>query len=484
MFGRDGTRNAVSDELNPPLRWRVEGMERLNVKWEAELGNCRNCSTPVVAGGLVWVGTNNNRPRDPEAKQDAAVLMCFRASDGKFLWQFLSPRLDNPFQDFPNAGLNCLPLVEYDRLYCTTNRAEVVCFDIAPLHQNRGEPRLLWKLDMRKELGVSPAGPTCPGIGFVCAIGASCRGRIYVTTGNGVGEDQMTAPAPQAASLLCIDQTTGKVLWSDNSPGKNILHSQWSSPLVVEVAKRVQVIAAQGDGWVRSFDTLTGELIWKFDTNPKSAAWKLGGRGTRNYLPATPVFHDGKVYIGNGQAELNGDGVGHLWCIDATRVPKNREKDLSPVDDNFDPNAELNKDSGLVWHYGGPTIPGTERRGFVFGRTMSSVVVRDGLVIAPDLDGYVHCLDAKTGKNCWTYDVRTTIVASPLLVDGNVFIPDVDGNVSILAATRGKKLIAQNEVEEAIHSSPAFKNGVLFLASDKKLYAIEDAEGKDKVKNK
>ena len=365
--------------------------------------------------------------------------MCFRASDGKFLWQYLSPRLDDQFQDFPGAGLNCSPLVEDDRLYVTTNRAEVVCFDIAPLRLNRGEPRQLWKLDMRKELGVSPAGPVCPGIGFLCSIGASYRGRIYVTTGNGVDEDHTTAPAPEAPSLLCIDQATGKVLWSDNSPGKNLLHSQWSSPLVVEVAKRVQVVAAQGDGWVRSFDALTGELIWKFDTNPKSAVWKLGGRGTRNYLPATPVFHDGKVYIGNGQAELNGDGVGHLWCIDATRVPQNKEKDLSPVGDNFDPNAEVNKDSGLVWHYGGRTAPGTDGRGFLFGRTMTSVVVHDGLVIATELFGTVHCLDAKTGKNCWTYDVQTTIVASPLLVDGKVFIADVDGNVTILAAACGTK---------------------------------------------
>ena len=484
MFGRDGTRNAVSQERDPPLRWRVEGKARLNIKWEADLGNSQNCSTPVVAGGLVWIGTNNARPRDATVKEDASVLMCFRESDGTFLWQYVSPRLDNYYQDFQNAGLNCSPLVEGDRLYFTTNRAEVVCLDIAPLRFNRGKPRLLWKLDMLRDLGVSPAGPLCPGIGFVCSIGASYRDRIYVTTGNGVGEDQTTVAAPKAASLLCIDQATGKVLWSDNSPGKDILHSQWSSPLVVEVAKRVQVIAAQGDGWVRSFDALNGELIWKFDTNPKSAVWKPGGRGTRNYLPATPVFHDGRVYIGNGQAELNGNGVGHLWCIDATRVPRNKEKDLSPVGDNFDPNAGVNKDSGLVWHYGGPTTPGSEERPHFFGRTMSSVVVRDGLVIAPDLYGTVHCLDARTGKHFWTHDTRTTIVASPLIVDGKVFIPDVDGTVSILAVTRGKKLIAKNEVEEASHSAPVFTNGVLYLATETKLYAIKDEEGKDKAKDK
>ena len=39
-------------------------------------------------------------------------------------------------------------------------------------------------------------------------------------------------------------------------------------------------------------------------------------------------------------------------------------KDLSPVDDNFDPKDPKNANSGLVWHYGGmidpkPKAPGT-----------------------------------------------------------------------------------------------------------------------------
>jgi hypothetical protein len=32
------------------------------------------------------------------------------------------------------------------------------------------------------------------------------------------------------------------------------------------------VISAQGDGWVRGYEALTGKL-WEFDTNPKDAVW-------------------------------------------------------------------------------------------------------------------------------------------------------------------------------------------------------------------
>src|SRR5262249_12056312 len=305
MFGRDKTRNAMSLERNPPIRWQLEERENgflvqpaWNIKWQAQLGSS-SFASPVVAGGLVWVGTNNHHPRDPKVKGDAAVLMCFRESDGKFLWQYVSLRLGARYQDWPYTDINCAPLVEGDRLWFTTNRCEVVCLDIGPLLQGKGEPRRLWKLDMRNELGVVPVGAPM-GIGFTCSVGASYKGRIYVTTGNGVDEGGINVPAPKAPSLLCLDKTTGKVLWTDNSPGKNILLGQWSTPLIAEVKGRVQVIVPQGDGWVRSFDAFTGKLIWKLDSNSKAAGHKRFGKGARNYFFATPVWHEGRVYVANG----------------------------------------------------------------------------------------------------------------------------------------------------------------------------------------
>jgi outer membrane protein assembly factor BamB len=476
MMGRDATRNNVSPEKGAPVEWSVEAGKLSSIKWVAELGGGNNSASPVVSGGLVWIGTNNAKPHDPNLKEDASVLMCFRESDGKFLWQYVSPRLDNDQQDLPQGCLNCSPLVEDDRLYFTTNRAEVICLDVGPLRHGRGEPRVLWAIDMRRGYGVSPVGPSCGACaGYLCSLSTSYRGRLYVTTGNGVAEDPRTAPAPDAPSLLCLDRDTGKVLWSDRSPGKDVLHSQWSSPLVVEVKGRAQVIAAQGDGWVRSFDAISGELLWKFDTNPKAAVWKPGGRGTKNYLPATPVFYEGRVYIANGLSEEYGPGVGHLWCIDPARTPANPARDLSPVRDNFDPSAAVNKDSGLVWHHGGPVTPGPKKkeREYVFGRTMCNVAIHDGLVIAADLDGYVDCLDARSGRRYWTHDMLANITASPLVVDGKVYVASVDGTVAVLALSREKRLLATNEVDDVIRASPVFANGVLYVATRAKLFAIK-----------
>src|SRR5262245_12140092 len=54
-----------------------EGRER-NVLWAAKLGSA-SYGGPVVAGGKVFVGTNNDNPRDPAARGDKGVLMCFDA---------------------------------------------------------------------------------------------------------------------------------------------------------------------------------------------------------------------------------------------------------------------------------------------------------------------------------------------------------------------------------------------------------------------
>ena len=80
----------------------------------------------------------------------------------------------------------------------------------------------------------------------------------------------------------------------------------------------------------------------------------------RSYIVATPVVWENKLYVASGRQPDDNNGEGHLWCIDITKTPQNKDKDVSPIGDNFDPKAADNKDSGLVWHYGGPVVPKPE----------------------------------------------------------------------------------------------------------------------------
>src|SRR5262249_13559033 len=148
-------------------------------------------------------------------------------------------------------------------------------------------------------------------------------------------------------------------------------------------------------------------------------------RGVPNQLLSTPVVHQGKVYIGVGLAPQNaaGNKIGHFWCVDLARATangqKNKEHDVSFKDDNLDPKAMVNKDSALAWHYGGELMPRPKfGRTAHFGRTFATAAIYDGLVYITEEMGYLHCLDADTGKAYWVHDFKTGVQTSPFWADG------------------------------------------------------------------
>src|ERR1035438_10659669 len=62
QWGQAWSRNMASDERGLPASFDPESGR--NIKWSAELGT-ETHSSPVVAGGRVYIGTNNGHPRDP-----------------------------------------------------------------------------------------------------------------------------------------------------------------------------------------------------------------------------------------------------------------------------------------------------------------------------------------------------------------------------------------------------------------------------------
>ena len=127
MSGGSASRNAVSQMRGLPAEWDV--FETKNVKWVTSLGSI-TYPAPVISGGKVFVGTNNDGLRDPQQAGDRGVLMAFRESDGGFLWQATSEKLaSGQVNDWPEQGICSTPLVEKDRLYYVTSRCEFVCLD-------------------------------------------------------------------------------------------------------------------------------------------------------------------------------------------------------------------------------------------------------------------------------------------------------------------------------------------------------------------
>ncbi len=529
MYGGTPSRNMVNLTDRDILR-TFNIKQGLNVRWKADLGS-RSYSQPVIAGGKVFVGANNQRPRnardrgkptkdEPDGETiDKSVLMCFDAATGKFLWQAVHDKLPSgTVNDWPNEGICSIPTVVGDRLYYVSNQCRVVCLDVngfadgnqgiqTEKYKTATDADFIWELDMMKELNVFPHNMStgCPLI-----IGDL----LFVQTSNGVDESHINIPSPDAPSFICLNRNTGKLLWKDNSPGKDIMHGQWASPSYA--ADPVpQVIFPGGDGWLRAFDPPTGKLLWKFDCNPKDAVYELGGTGTRSDFIASPVIYNGRLYIGTGQDPEHSTGVAHLWCVDlanaVARGAAGKDRDVSPelvekvekaADGTRTVTTRPNPASALAWCYGGLETHRWSARDFKFGRTLSTVCVVDDVVYAAELHGYLHCLSAKTGKHYWQFDTKSSVWGSPYYVDGKVLLttdygelfvfrhdpkPEVIDELDFAAGTmkearverrakrrqvEDKYLMFKFDFEDPIHGTPSVAGGVLYVATGKELFAI------------
>ena len=441
MWGGTPDRNMVSNMKGLPTEWDVK--TKKNIKWVADLGS-QSYGNPVVAGGMVFVGTNNELLRDPKQPGDRGVLMAFRESDGTFLWQQAHPKLESGrANDWPFQGIASSPLVEGERLYYVSNRGVVHCLDIQGFRDNENDGAfkdekltgqfdadVIWTFDMMEQVGSYPhnlsnSSPVVSG------------DFLYVSTSNGQDESHVNIPSPRAPAIIALNKNTGELRWEDNSVEDRILHGQWSTPSVGTIGGVLQVVSAQGDGWVRGYEAESGKKLWEFDTNPKDAVWPR----TRNEVISTPVVYDNRVYIANGQDPEHGEGTGHFYAIDATK-----RGDITQ--------------SGAIFHFD------------KIRRSISTAAIADGLLYIADFSGYLHCLDAKTGQLHWTHDVLAAVWSSPFVVDGKVYLGDEDGDVIVLAHSGEKKVLAEMNMGSAVYSTIVPANGTIYLNNRSQLFAI------------
>lgn len=517
MWGGTPSRNNVPTATGIPSEWTIGEFDddgnwlpdtAENIRWVAPVGS-QTYGNPVVADGKVYVGTNNGNgylKRYP-SDVDLGCLLCFDEATGKLLWQHSSEKLKTGrVHDWPLQGICCAPYVEGERVWFVSSRGEVLCVDSEGFHDDendgpvkdekviaKDEADVIWRVNMMgPPMNISQHN--------MCSCSVTAVGDIlFVNTSNGLDESHINLPRPEAPSFIALDKNTGELLWTDASPASNILHGQWSSPAVGMLGGVPQAIFAGGDGWVYSFKADKGkdgkpELLWKFDANPKTSEWILGGRGTRNNIIATPVIYDDLVYVAVGQDPEHGEGEGHLWCIDPKKrgdvspelavsaddknkvIPPRR---LKAVDESMGEVAIENPNSAVVWHYSKFDQNGDGEFDFEeeMHRSCGTVAIKDDLLYISDFSGLFHCLDAKTGKVHFTHDMFAAAWGSPLIVDGKVYIGDEDGEVSVFKLDPNEaEPMAVVDMGNSVYSTPIVANGTLFIANRTHLFAIESKD--------
>jgi outer membrane protein assembly factor BamB len=512
QWGQAFTRNMVSAETG--LVDSFDPATGKNVKWVVSLGS-QTWSTPVVAQGRVFIGTNNDAPRDPRHKGDRGVLLCLDEKDGHLLWQLIVPKLGaDPYLDWPKAGICSPATVEGNRVYIVTNRDEVVCLDIEGQangndgpYQDEGrymtangrsslvargstlvpqdandekglirdvtalDADIIWLFDIPRQAGTWPHDGAH---GSVLIDGDF----LYVNTCNGLDSAHKGIRCPDGPSLICLDKKTGRLVARDyEGIGPRIFHSTWSTPAMGVVNGHKRIFFCGGDGVIYAFEPFRGEgvpplslssdkerqeqgqdalatgkvaalkRVWRFDpdpTAPKENVHQYFGnrRQSPSNIKSTPVFDNNRLYVTVGGDIWWGKNQAWLKCIDATKTG-----DITT--------------SGLLWSCD------------LKEHCCSTPSVQDGLVYVADCGKQIYCINAETGKICWTQEAKGDIWASTLVADGKVYVGSNRKDFWILAAGREKKVLCTVELDSPTSSTPVAANSVLYVATMTKLYALQ-----------
>lgn len=482
-WGRTYERNFASPEKGLPDEFvagefigatdEIDPETTENVKWIAKLGS-QSYGNPTVANGRVYVGTNNDVPRDERFKGDRSCVYSFDEATGELIWELNVPKLGTgKVSDWEYLGICSSPAIEGDRIYVLTNRCEVTCLDVhgmsngnqgyqdeglymawpseTPMEVKETDADILWTFNMIDECGVFPHNITSSSIAVV-------GDHLWCSTSNGVDYGHVETPAPFAPCLILLDKNTGELLGEEQSGlSQDIFHCNWTSPAYLKHGELDMCIFGGPSGWMHAFSPnpvededgyMVLEELWRIDANPAQYREKDGKKlkyATRagpSEVLGTPMVHEGLVYAVIGQDPEHGEGLGNMVCIDPAK-------------------------GEIIWAYD------------EINRSLSSLALVDGLLYAADYSGFVYCMDAKTGELVWRHDTMGHIWGSPLVADGKVYVGNEDGYLTIIPAGReyDKKNVKEVDMTSPIYSSPIAANGTLYIATHTHLFAI--AEGAD-----
>jgi outer membrane protein assembly factor BamB len=507
QWGQAWSRNMVSAETNLPASFDPETGR--NLKWVADLGT-QTHSTPVVAGGRVYIGTNNGQPRDPKHQGDRGVLMCFEEETGRFLWQLVVPKRDeDAYMDWPNTGISSPVTVEGDRVYLVNNRGAVVCLDAKGMADGNDGPfrdeaahmtspnisntaprqvagaeiqpqplrapadgvlltpgpldaDIIWTFDLVAEAGIWPHDGAHSSI-------LIHGDYLYLNTATGVDNTHKHIRTPDAPSLVVLNKHTGQYVARDaENMAADTFHAAWSSPSLAMVNGQPHIFFCGGNGVIYAFEpfaanrspapTDPGKIaalkkFWSFDFDPAAPKTNVH-RFTQNRRegPSTiyglPVVHENRLYVAGG---------GDLWWGKNQAWLKSYELS-SPRHAGAD---ETNAPPALRWSYP------------LEKHVMATPAVADGLVFIADCGRTFHCVDATTGQRLWTADIQGEVWASPMVADGKVYLGTRSGNFYVFAASREKQPLATLDLVNPISATVTPANGVLYLATMNRLYAVQ-----------
>ena len=388
--------------------------EKQNLAWKRELPG-RGYSSPVIWGDQIWVTTAIEKPASPEEAERR-----LKANTG----------------DQPVTVLSSVLL----RAICVDKASGEIQQDIELLEVR--DPQWVHQLN-------SYASPT-PVIEdgrLYCHFGAFGTVCVDTTSGSPLWRNQENLiqheNGPGSSPVLwkdlllfhcdgsdqqyvtALDKTTGKAVWKTTRSGEMHANPQqkkaYGTPLVADLNGTPTAISTGAD-WLYGYDPATGKELWKV------AYGQLGFS-----MSPRPVVGNGMIYFSTS---------------------------FSPPT-IFALKYEGLKTPAVAWSSkkNAPSIPSP----LLVGKEL--YFVNDG--------GILSCLDALTGDEVYRERLGGKFTSSLTHAGGHIYACSREGVVTVVKAGREFGVVATNNLDGGIYSSPAIVDEALFLRTDKALYRFK-----------
>ncbi len=311
------------------------------------------------------------------------------------------------------------------------------------------------------------------------------------------GEGNQASPSPSTdgknvfafvgtGDFACFD-FEGKEVWKFNAQERygafKIMHGMHVTPLLHGDRLYLSLLH-DGGMWVVALDKATGKDVWKVER-------PTDGRNEGRHSYASPcLWSNGKdeYLVVHGcdytTAHSLKDGQ-EIWRLGDLNPKANYNASLrlvaSPVtspDLIVVPTAKHGPLIGLKPDATGKVMAGSPSEQWRLPKDTPDVpspLIHDGLVYLCGEEGWLTCLDAKTGQQHYRERLHAALYrGSPVLADGKLYLTARDGTFSVVKVGPKYERLAENTLPDTFAASPAIAGGRIYLRGYESLYAISE----------
>ncbi|MEM7014486.1 MAG: PQQ-binding-like beta-propeller repeat protein [Verrucomicrobiota bacterium] len=308
------------------------------------------------------------------------------------------------------------------------------------------------------------------------------------------------------SAILCLNTKDGTVRWKVDRPG---FISSYSSPYIWENSLRTEVVIA-GTNTLRGLAAEDGKTLWEVG-------------GTCVYPCSTPVSVGDRLFFA-GWSTANVEGAERMratfWgnleiteddaknprglfdkldknsngALELNELPESRIKDgFAYLDRNKNQRMEFAEfhefhasdkwDGRNVMVAVDAGANGDASRSHVaweYTRNLpyvASPLAVNGRVYIVKSGGFLTCLDSESGEVKFRerLNVSGEYYATPIYVGGKILICAKDGTLIVIEDADELKGLMEVEFEEEFFATPAFVDGVLYIRTDRALWAFGES---------